>query len=106
MNASSDDIANTGVGWLLLRVVLPLALIAWGSLSILTQSIHLRSAEVTGIAAVGYGIGVFLIGMATFCMPTVSQVMSPKFATELLIRFSLLVVALFGIIFGAVITLA
>jgi hypothetical protein len=100
--AFTRDLAETFIGGLILRFIIPLFSIAYGGLSIFRRQILIRSADVHGAPALWFGAAFVVLGLAIFGYPTIADIQEGRVSrlTTVRMRGGMLLFLLLMIGFG------
>jgi hypothetical protein len=93
MGVFNKDLSETLIGHLIFHWIFPMGAIIYGITGICRQSIYVRRAPVEGVAAILYGAGFVLAGLAITGMPSLAKLQSGGFNMSFRIRLALMLAA-------------
>jgi len=93
--ALTRDLAETALGGLILRFLIPLFAVAYGGWSIFRGQIPIRSTVVQGTPAYWYGAAFVVLGLTIIGYPTIADVQEGRVS-----RFTTVRMKAGGILFG------
>ena len=98
MKSTANSFFSSMIGWIFLRILVPILIIVWGGYAVCNQSLLFRTSEIKGSPSIALGIGVILIGISQLGMSSEPDARS----LALRIRLGLIAVAIFSLIVGVV----
>jgi hypothetical protein len=103
--ALTRDLAETALGGLILRFLIPLFAVAYGGLAIFRGQIPIRSTVVQGTPAYWYGAAFVVLGLTVIGYPTIADIRERRVSRFTAVRMKVGWV-LFGVLMtGAVVSL-
>ena len=94
------DLAETVLGGLILRLLVPLSICGYGTWTLLRGRFIVKNTIVDGLPAIFYGLAFIVFGMAAFDYPTMAEIEEKKVPRSTWIRmwsgfllFGLLIIA-------------
>ena len=99
------DLAESMLGWIVLRVLIPVGFIVMGTRAIIIGQFDIGGTSVSGISALLYGVAWISLGIAIIGLPPLSRLMNGEVSKSTVIRFWLGLASFFVLIVTATICL-